>query len=173
MPPTPRIEPGGASATTPDLAAKAAWVDAYLARYGTYEAQSSFAADAVDVLAAASLVAGSADREALRATLETLDRPRGLSGHGAPSRFLRTPAGCRLAASAGAGVARCRSLVAVVGGLCRSRRSAGIACREGSLPVIAVLAGCCCQLTSADAHQRRGVVYGQPAGAAAPAWGRP
>lgn len=72
---------GDLIATTPDLAAKAAWVDAYLARYSTYDALSSFAADAVDVLAAAAQAAGSTGRETLRNTLETLDHPGGLSGH--------------------------------------------------------------------------------------------
>lgn len=50
---------------------------------------------------------------------------------GAPSRFLLTAAGCRLAASPGAGAARRGSLVAVVGGFCRCR-SAVAECREVS-----------------------------------------
>ncbi|MFD2765677.1 ABC transporter substrate-binding protein [Micromonospora eburnea] len=70
-------------ATTPAKAARRQWFQDYTARFGGYHGSSSFAADAVQLIADAELRAGSApgkvDRDALRDVLET-SQLDGLSG---------------------------------------------------------------------------------------------
>jgi branched-chain amino acid transport system substrate-binding protein len=66
-------------ATTPAKAARKQWFRDYTARYGTYYAPASFAADAVQVLVNAIGQAGSTDAEAVRTVLETTQMD-GLSG---------------------------------------------------------------------------------------------
>ncbi|WP_432837715.1 ABC transporter substrate-binding protein [Dactylosporangium sp. CA-092794] len=58
-------------ATTPAKAARKQWFQDYTARYGSYYAQASFAADAVQLIADAVGRAGSTDRTAIRAAMET------------------------------------------------------------------------------------------------------
>ncbi|TCB97454.1 ABC transporter substrate-binding protein [Micromonospora zingiberis] len=70
-------------ATTPAKAARRQWFQDYTARFGGYHGSSSFAADAVQLIADAELRAGGqtgqVDREALRNVLET-SQLDGLSG---------------------------------------------------------------------------------------------
>jgi len=67
-------------ATTPAKAAQKQWFEDYTARYGSYQAQASFAADAVQLIVDAVDKSGSAtDRDALRGALETT-RTDGLTG---------------------------------------------------------------------------------------------
>ncbi|MFU8851032.1 ABC transporter substrate-binding protein [Micromonospora sp. SL1-18] len=70
-------------ATTPAKAARRQWFQDYTARFGGYHGSSSFAADAVQLIADAELRAGSqagtVDRDALRDVLETAQLD-GLSG---------------------------------------------------------------------------------------------
>ncbi|MFC4146248.1 ABC transporter substrate-binding protein [Micromonospora mangrovi] len=70
-------------ATTPAKAARRQWFQDYTARFGSYNGYSSFAADAVQLIADAELRAGGAagkvDREAVRDVLET-SQLDGLSG---------------------------------------------------------------------------------------------
>ena len=70
-------------ATTPAKAARRQWFQDYTARFGGYNGSSSFAADAVQLIADAELRAGgepgTVDREALRDVLET-SQLDGLSG---------------------------------------------------------------------------------------------
>jgi len=67
-------------ATTPAKAARKQWFQDYTARYGTYQAPASFAADAVQIIVDAVQVAGSpTDRVAIRAALERTQTD-GLSG---------------------------------------------------------------------------------------------
>jgi branched-chain amino acid transport system substrate-binding protein len=72
-------------ATTPAKAARKQWFRDYTSRYGSYSGVAAFAADAVDLIAAAVVRAGS-DRDRIRDILET-SQIDGLSG---PIRF--TPA---------------------------------------------------------------------------------
>jgi branched-chain amino acid transport system substrate-binding protein len=66
--------------TTPGKAARKQWFQDYTARYGGYQAQASFAADAAQLIVDAVDRVGSAtSREALRAALESV-RTDGLSG---------------------------------------------------------------------------------------------
>jgi branched-chain amino acid transport system substrate-binding protein len=58
-------------ATSPAAAARKNWFSEYSARYGTYNAFSSFAADAVQVLVEAINRAGNTDRELLRSIVES------------------------------------------------------------------------------------------------------
>ncbi len=67
-------------ATTPAKAAQKQWFEDYTARYGAYQAQASFAADAAQLIVdGVDRMGSSTDRSALRATLETV-RTDGLSG---------------------------------------------------------------------------------------------
>ena len=66
-------------ATTPAKAARKQWFEDYTSRYGMYQGQSSFAADAVQLISDAVVKAGSVDRAAIRGQLETV-RTDGLSG---------------------------------------------------------------------------------------------
>lgn len=67
-------------ATTPAKAAQKQWFEDYTARYGAYQAQASFAADAAQLIVdGVDRMGSSTDRGALRATLETV-RTDGLSG---------------------------------------------------------------------------------------------
>ncbi|MFI6075955.1 ABC transporter substrate-binding protein [Actinoplanes sp. NPDC051343] len=69
-------------ATTPAKAARKQWFRDYTSRYGSYSGVAAFAADAVDLIAAAVVRAGS-DRDRIRDILET-SQIDGLSG---PIRF--------------------------------------------------------------------------------------
>ncbi len=70
-------------ATTPAKAARRQWFQDYTARFGGYNGFSSFAADAVQLIADAALRAGGAagqvDRDGIRDVLET-SQLDGLSG---------------------------------------------------------------------------------------------
>jgi branched-chain amino acid transport system substrate-binding protein len=66
-------------ATTPAKAARKQWFEDYTARFGAYHGQSSFAADALSLVAAAVNRAGTTDRAALRNVLESIETD-GLSG---------------------------------------------------------------------------------------------
>jgi branched-chain amino acid transport system substrate-binding protein len=67
-------------ATTPAKAARKQWFQDYTARYGSYQASASFAADAVQLIVDSVNLAGSAtDHNGIRAALETV-RFDGLSG---------------------------------------------------------------------------------------------
>lgn len=65
-------------ASLPDLARRRQWFDSYLSRYGTYHARASFAADALDLIGAATARVG-ADPRRVRDALEAIRLP-GLSG---------------------------------------------------------------------------------------------
>lgn len=65
-------------ASVPDLAKRRQWFDSYLSRYGTYHAPASFAADALDLVVAATDRIGT-DPARVRDTLEAVRLP-GLSG---------------------------------------------------------------------------------------------
>lgn len=58
-------------ATSPAKTARQAWFNEYSARYGTYHAFASFAADAVELMVEAVNETGSTDRNALRDAIET------------------------------------------------------------------------------------------------------
>lgn len=60
-------------ATSPARAARKNWFRAYVARYGSYHAYASFAADAVDVLVNALNRVGSVDRSGLRDAIESTE----------------------------------------------------------------------------------------------------
>ena len=66
-------------ATTPAKAERKEWFEDYTAEYGVYQGQSSFAADAVDLIVDAVSRATSLDRATIRSNLETA-RTDGLSG---------------------------------------------------------------------------------------------
>jgi branched-chain amino acid transport system substrate-binding protein len=67
-------------ATTPAKAAQKQWFEDYTARYGAYQAQSSFAADAAQIIVdSVDRTGSSTDHNALRATFETV-RTDGLTG---------------------------------------------------------------------------------------------
>ena len=67
-------------ATTPAKAAQKQWFEDYTARYGSYQAQASFAADAVQIIVdSVDRIGSSTDHNALRATFETV-RTDGLTG---------------------------------------------------------------------------------------------
>jgi branched-chain amino acid transport system substrate-binding protein len=66
-------------ATTPAKATRKRWFEDYTSRYGSYHAQSSFAADALGLVVAATGRAGGTDRAALRGVLESMETD-GLSG---------------------------------------------------------------------------------------------
>jgi branched-chain amino acid transport system substrate-binding protein len=67
-------------ATTPAKAAQKQWFEDYTARYGSYQAQASFAADAVQLIVdAVDRTRSTTDHNALRAALEST-RTDGLSG---------------------------------------------------------------------------------------------
>jgi branched-chain amino acid transport system substrate-binding protein len=66
-------------ATTPAKAARKQWFEDYTSRYGVYQGQASFAADAVRLIADAVNRAGSTERSMLRSRLEST-RTDGLSG---------------------------------------------------------------------------------------------
>ncbi|MBT8224714.1 MAG: ABC transporter substrate-binding protein [Dactylosporangium sp.] len=66
-------------ATTPAKAERRQWFEDYTSRYGVYQGQSSFAADAVLLIVDAVAQAKSADRAAIRTKLEVM-RTEGLSG---------------------------------------------------------------------------------------------
>jgi branched-chain amino acid transport system substrate-binding protein len=67
-------------ATTPAKAAQKQWFEDYTARYGSYQAQASFAADAAQIIVdSVDRTGSSTDHNALRATFETV-RTDGLSG---------------------------------------------------------------------------------------------
>jgi branched-chain amino acid transport system substrate-binding protein len=67
-------------ATTPAKAAQKQWFQDYTARYGSYQAQASFAADAAQIIVdSVDRIGSSTDRNALRATFETV-RTDGLTG---------------------------------------------------------------------------------------------
>jgi branched-chain amino acid transport system substrate-binding protein len=71
-------------ATTPAKAAQKQWFEDYTARYGSYQAQASFAADAMQIIVdSVDRIGSSTDHNALRATFETV-RTDGLTG---PIRF--------------------------------------------------------------------------------------
>jgi branched-chain amino acid transport system substrate-binding protein len=70
-------------ATTPARANQKQWFDDYTARYGSYQAQASFAADAAQVIVETVDKTGSTNHDALRAGLEATNTD-GLSG---PIRF--------------------------------------------------------------------------------------
>lgn len=72
-----------AIAGSPAKAARQGWWRDYVARYGGYDAHSSFAADAIGLLVAAVSRTGSTDRDQLRDTIEATSLD-GLSG---PIRF--------------------------------------------------------------------------------------
>ncbi|WP_433300681.1 ABC transporter substrate-binding protein [Actinoplanes sp. CA-030573] len=65
-------------ATTPAKAARKQWFRDYISRYGSYSGVASFAADAVDLIAAAVARVGG-DRDQIRAILET-SQTDGISG---------------------------------------------------------------------------------------------
>lgn len=65
-------------ASLPDLASRRQWFDSYLSRYGTYHGPASFAADALDLIAAATERIGT-DPRRVRDALEAIRLP-GLSG---------------------------------------------------------------------------------------------
>jgi branched-chain amino acid transport system substrate-binding protein len=65
-------------ASLPDLARRRQWFDSYLSRYGTYHGPASFAADALDLIVAATDRIGT-DPARVRDTLEAIRLP-GLSG---------------------------------------------------------------------------------------------
>jgi branched-chain amino acid transport system substrate-binding protein len=71
-------------ATTPAKAARQTWFRDYLARYGTYHAQASWAADAVGVIAEAirraDLAGQPVDRDTIRDKIESTRRLDGLTG---------------------------------------------------------------------------------------------
>jgi branched-chain amino acid transport system substrate-binding protein len=66
-------------ATSPAKTARKSWFNDYSARYGTYHAFASFAADAVDLIVRGVNKTDSADREALRAAFESTQMD-GLTG---------------------------------------------------------------------------------------------
>jgi branched-chain amino acid transport system substrate-binding protein len=66
-------------ATTPAKAARKRWFEDYTSRYGSYHGQSSFAADALYLVAASVDRAGGTDRRAVRDVLESMETD-GLSG---------------------------------------------------------------------------------------------
>jgi branched-chain amino acid transport system substrate-binding protein len=66
-------------ATTPAKAARKQWFEDYTSRYGVYQGQSSFAADAVRLIADAVVKAGSTERSVVRTRLEST-RVDGISG---------------------------------------------------------------------------------------------
>jgi len=66
-------------ATTPATAARKQWFRDYTAKYGSYHAFASFAADAIQMIANAVVSADSVDRDRLRTVLET-SQLDGLSG---------------------------------------------------------------------------------------------
>lgn len=66
-------------ATSPAKTARKSWFDAYSARYGTYHAFASFAADAVQLIVEAINTADSTDRESVRLGIE-IARLDGLTG---------------------------------------------------------------------------------------------
>ena len=66
-------------ATTPAKAVRKQWFEDYTARYGVYQGQASFAADAAQLVSDAVIQAGTVDRAAVRTALETT-RTEGLSG---------------------------------------------------------------------------------------------
>jgi branched-chain amino acid transport system substrate-binding protein len=77
---TPTLAIDDVIATTPANAARKQWFSDYTAQYGSYYAQSSFAADAVQLIVNAVDRAGSAtDREAVRSAMEVVQFD-GLSG---------------------------------------------------------------------------------------------
>lgn len=76
---TPTLVVDTLIATSPALAERRRWFDDYLSRYGTYHPHSSFAADALLVLADAVRRADSADRATLRDLVEST-RLDGITG---------------------------------------------------------------------------------------------
>lgn len=70
-------------ASSPAKAARQTWLRDYAAQQGTYHAQASFAADALQVLVAAINENDSTDRESVRAALETTQ----IDGFTGPIRF--------------------------------------------------------------------------------------
>lgn len=66
-------------ATSPAKTARKTWVNDYTARYGTYHAAASFAADAIGLVVAAVNQVNSTDRAAIRTALESM-QVDGLSG---------------------------------------------------------------------------------------------
>ena len=67
-------------ATTPAKAAQKQWFEDYTARYGSYQAQASFAADAAQIIVdSVDRIGSSTDHNGLRATFETV-RTDGLTG---------------------------------------------------------------------------------------------
>jgi branched-chain amino acid transport system substrate-binding protein len=76
---TPTLVSDGIIATSPAKANRAAWFRDYLSKFGTYGANASFAADAVDLIVEAIIGTDSTERDTLRATIETA-RMDGLSG---------------------------------------------------------------------------------------------
>jgi branched-chain amino acid transport system substrate-binding protein len=77
---TPTLAIDDVIATTPANSARKQWFSDYTAQYGSYYAQSSFAADAVQLIANAVARSGSAtNREAVRSAMETVQFD-GLSG---------------------------------------------------------------------------------------------
>jgi branched-chain amino acid transport system substrate-binding protein len=66
-------------ATTPAKAAQRKWFEDYTSRYGSYQGQSSFGADAVQLVVDAANQSMGTDRESLRTALETIQAD-GLSG---------------------------------------------------------------------------------------------
>jgi branched-chain amino acid transport system substrate-binding protein len=66
-------------ATTPSKAERKQWFETYTSHYGVYQGPSSFAADAVRLIAESVIRAGSTDRAAIRGRMETA-RVDGLSG---------------------------------------------------------------------------------------------
>jgi branched-chain amino acid transport system substrate-binding protein len=70
-------------ASSPAKAARQTWLRDYAAQQGTYDAQASFAADALQVLVAAINASGRTDRESIRAALENTQ----IDGFTGPIRF--------------------------------------------------------------------------------------
>ena len=66
-------------ATSPAKANRRNWFNDYTARYGTYHAHASFAADAIDVLVSSMNRTNTADRATIRAALEAVELD-GLTG---------------------------------------------------------------------------------------------
>ena len=73
----------GLIASSPAKAARQTWLREYTAHQGTYHAHASFAADAVQVLAAAMSSSETVDRESIRAALENTQ----IDGFTGPIRF--------------------------------------------------------------------------------------
>ena len=73
----------GLIASSPAKAARQTWLREYTAHQGTYHAHASFAADAVQVLAAAMSASETVDRESIRAALENTQ----IDGFTGPIRF--------------------------------------------------------------------------------------